>query len=124
MGRLFRLYFYYRDDLEEPYILPDSFRFEKMCKTGSLGDYLGLPTFGTRISSTVTLTDTPCAANSRNFTDSPLETVMNQLRADKSVPGSTCAADQAVPRLRALKCVPQNIWLDIVTGKQIGRAHV
>lgn len=80
----------FRDDLEEPYILPDSTRFSKMCKTGSLGDYLGLPTFGTKISSTVTLTDNPCAANSRKFTNSPLETVMNQLRADESVSGSTC----------------------------------
>jgi hypothetical protein len=34
----------FRDDLEEPYISPNSVRFEKMCKTGTLGDYLGLPT--------------------------------------------------------------------------------
>ena len=53
----------FRDDLEEPYILPDGNRFVKMCKTGTLGDYLGLPTFGTRISSTKTLVDKPCAAN-------------------------------------------------------------
>ena len=39
----------FRDDLVEPYILPDSTRFARMCKTGTLGDYLGLPTFGTRI---------------------------------------------------------------------------
>jgi hypothetical protein len=81
----------FRDDLVEPYILPDSTRFARMCKTGTLGDYLGLPTFGTRISSTVTLDDMPCAADSRNFTNSPLETVMDQLRADVSVSGSTCA---------------------------------
>ena len=37
----------FRDDLEEPYILPDFSRFDKMCRTGTLGDYLGLPTFGT-----------------------------------------------------------------------------
>lgn len=34
----------FREDLEEPYILPDSVRFDNMCKTGTLGDYLGLPT--------------------------------------------------------------------------------
>ena len=34
----------FRDDLEEPYIRPTSFGFPKMCTTGSLGDYLGLPT--------------------------------------------------------------------------------
>ena len=76
----------------EPYILPDSVRFDKMCKTGFLGDYLGLPTFGTRISSTVTLTDNRCATNSRNFTNSSLEIVVNALRADKSVPGNTCTS--------------------------------
>ena len=34
----------FRDDLEEPYILPNKQRFEKMLKTNTLGDYLGLPT--------------------------------------------------------------------------------
>ena len=34
----------FRDDLEEPYINPSSVSFSKMCTTGSLGDYLGLPT--------------------------------------------------------------------------------
>lgn len=80
----------FRDDLEEPYILPDSARFAKMCTTGSLGDYLGLPTFGTRISDTVTLADSPCSSGSRNYTGSPLETVMNELRADKSITNESC----------------------------------
>ena len=82
----------FRDDLEEPYILPDEFRFVKMCKTGSLGDYLGLPTFGPSISSTVKLTDSPCAANSRNFSNSTLERVMAAIRNDTTIPGLTCAA--------------------------------
>lgn len=34
----------FRDDLEEPYILPDKIRFERMLKTNTLGDYLGVPT--------------------------------------------------------------------------------
>lgn len=34
----------FRDDLEEPYILPDKIRFDKMLKTNTLGDYLGVPT--------------------------------------------------------------------------------
>lgn len=80
----------FRDDLEEPYILPDFFRFNKMCKTGTLGDYLGLPTFGTRINSTKKLVDSPCSSNSRNFTNSSLNTVMRALRSDSSIPGSTC----------------------------------
>lgn len=81
----------FRDDLEEPYILPDAARFAKMCKTGSLGDYLGLPTFGTRISNTVPLKDSPCAANSRTFTDASLDTVIKDIRADRQVAGATCA---------------------------------
>lgn len=81
----------FRDDLEEPYILPDSTRFAKMCKTGSLGDYLGLPTFGTTISSTVKLVDQPCSANSRNFADVPLSSVMKSVRADASISGAQCA---------------------------------
>lgn len=80
----------FRDDLVEPYILPDFFRFNKMCKTGTLGDYLGLPTFGTRISSTKKLVDSPCASNSRNFTNSDLTAVVRALRSDASIPGSTC----------------------------------
>lgn len=34
----------FRDDLEEPYVLPNASRFDRMFKTGTLGDYLGLPT--------------------------------------------------------------------------------
>lgn len=82
----------FRDDLVEPYILPDSLRFSRMCRTGTLGDYLGLPTIGTRISSTRKMTDAPCATNSRNITDSSLSDVMNALRSDTSVPGVSCAA--------------------------------
>lgn len=40
----------FRDDLEEPYILPNASRFERMLKTGTLGDYLGLPTQKTGLS--------------------------------------------------------------------------
>lgn len=80
----------FRDDLEEPYILPNEFNFTKMCKTGSLGDYLGLPTFGTHVNSTIKLTDFPCSVNSRQFTESSIEKVMAAIRSNKSVPGLTC----------------------------------
>lgn len=82
----------FRDDLEEPYILPDATRFASMCKTGTLGDYLGLPTFGTRISSTVKLADKPCAPGKRSFSSKSLEEVMNLLRADQEVSGTLCAS--------------------------------
>ena len=81
----------FRDDLEEPYILPDYPRFGKMCRTGTLGDYLGLPTFGTSFSNTVTLTDKPCTADSRNFTTASMESVMNHIRDESAIPGLTCA---------------------------------
>ena len=80
----------FRDDLVEPYILPDSTRFNRMCRTGTLGDYLGLPTFGTRISSTKKMIDEPCASNSRNFTDLSLSDVMNAVRSDTAIKGLTC----------------------------------
>lgn len=43
----------FRDDLEEPYILPGSQNFNAMLGTGSLGDYLGVPT--RNVGSTVSL---------------------------------------------------------------------
>lgn len=81
----------FRDDLEEPYILPDYARFNKMCRTGTLGDYLGLPTFGTSFSTTVTLNDVPCSTGSRQFTEDSIETVMNSIRNDSTIPGLKCA---------------------------------
>lgn len=40
----------FRDDLEEPYILPNKHGFECMLKTNTLGDYLGIPTQKTTFS--------------------------------------------------------------------------
>nr|DAG02838.1 MAG TPA: Major capsid protein [Microviridae sp. ct9ZF1] len=40
----------FRDDLEEPYILPNKDSFERMLKTNTLGDYLGIPTQKTTFS--------------------------------------------------------------------------
>lgn len=54
----------FRDDLEEPYIQPTSTSFDKMCTTGSLGDYLGLPTEGTVLSSPVSISFSRCNAAS------------------------------------------------------------
>lgn len=44
----------FRDDLEEPYILPNKVTFERMLKTNTLGDYLGLPTQKTKFSAYAT----------------------------------------------------------------------
>lgn len=82
----------FRDDLEEPYILPNYDRFNKMCRTGTLGDYLGLPTFGSSHSDTVVLTDYPCASDSRSFTTASVEDVMGYIRSGSSISGLQCAS--------------------------------
>lgn len=61
----------FRDDLEEPYILPDTVRFEKMLKTNTLGDYLGIPTQKTSLSNLSSSSIYRCAptgsSDSRGF---------------------------------------------------------
>ena len=54
----------FRDDLEEPYIRPSSVTFPKMCVTGSLGDYLGLPTKTAYSSPFTAVNIARCAASS------------------------------------------------------------
>nr|DAH73806.1 MAG TPA: Major capsid protein [Microviridae sp.] len=56
----------FRDDLEEPYILPNKHGFECMLKTNTLGDYLGIPTQKTTFSnysSSVIARCTPSGGN-------------------------------------------------------------
>lgn len=55
----------FREDLEEPYLLPDEQAFKKAFLTGTLGDYLNIPTRGVRSSSSVSLPVFPA-----NFRDS------------------------------------------------------
>lgn len=81
----------FRDDLEEPYILPDFTGFGKMCRTGSLGDYLGLPTFGTNYLNAVPLTDKPCSSNSRTLSENDLTQAMSAIRSNSAIPGSKCS---------------------------------
>lgn len=49
----------YRDDLEEPYLLPDEQAFKKAFLTGTLGDYLNIPTRGVATSSSSTYDISP-----------------------------------------------------------------
>lgn len=51
----------FRDDLEEPYIFPNKDGFEVMCKTNTLGDYLGLPTRKTTFSTYATSVISRCS---------------------------------------------------------------
>nr|DAF19495.1 MAG TPA: Major capsid protein [Microviridae sp.] len=54
----------FRDDLEEPYLLPSSSSFKKMLGTGSLGDYLGVPTRNAGNEVSLTATPSQCGSNS------------------------------------------------------------
>lgn len=80
----------FRDDLEEPYILPNLERFNKMCKTGSLGDYLGLPTFGVAYGDAISLSEHPCDVNSRRFSTGSISEAMSQVRNDNQISGMVC----------------------------------
>jgi hypothetical protein len=67
----------FRDDLEEPYILPSENTFNRIFKTGKLADYLGVPTFGTKLGSTVSVTDTPPSSGNRTVYKGSLQKVIN-----------------------------------------------
>ena len=61
----------FRDDLEEPYILPDKYRFATMLKTNTLGDYLGIPTQKTSLTVSQSASVTRCtpsgSSNNQGF---------------------------------------------------------
>lgn len=54
----------FRDDLEEPYLLPGSSNFSSMLGTGSLGDYLGIPTRNTGNEVSLNAVAAQCESNS------------------------------------------------------------
>lgn len=84
----------FRDDLEEPYIKPSSVSFSKMCTTGSLGDYLGLPTKTAYSFPFASVNINRCANNSYSLAASIVsDSVVSSLSAAESfVRGSACAA--------------------------------
>ena len=67
----------FRDDLEEPYILPSKNNFNRVFKTGRLADYLGVPTFGTKLGSTVNVTDSLPQSGKRIVYKGSLQKVIN-----------------------------------------------
>ena len=54
----------FRDDLEEPYLLPGSSNFSSILGTGSLGDYLGVPTRNAGNEVALATSVVQCAASS------------------------------------------------------------
>ena len=89
----------FREDLEEPYILPDSTRFAKMCTTGSLGDYLGLPTKTAYSSSFTAVNLGRCSGSSYLLASAIVsDAVVSSLeQADSFVHGGSCSVS-GVPK--------------------------
>nr|DAX11345.1 MAG TPA: Major capsid protein [Microviridae sp.] len=89
----------FRDDLEEPYIKPSSVAFPKMCTTGSLGDYLGLPTKTAYSSPFAAVNLARCSANSYLLASAIVsDAVVSSLnQADSFVHGASCSAS-GVPK--------------------------
>ena len=81
----------FRDDLEEPYLLPGSQNFATMLGTGSLGDYLGIPTRNAGNEVSLTSTVSQCGDYSMRVYSPEVtlnEAVSSILRG--SEPSSTC----------------------------------
>jgi hypothetical protein len=89
----------FRDDLEEPYINPSSVAFPKMCTTGSLGDYLGLPTKTAYSSPFTAVNIARCAASSYLLASAIVsDAVVSSLnQADSLVHGGSCSVS-GVPK--------------------------
>lgn len=89
----------FRDDLEEPYINCSSVSFPKMFTTGSLGDYLGMPTRKSYYASSTYLTSsiTPCSSSNKiRLVDSAFswDLIVANLGFNKDlslIPGVSCA---------------------------------
>lgn len=80
----------FRDDLEEPYLLPNSQGFKEMFATGSLGDYLGVPTRNAGNETSLSTSVVQCASNSM-YVYSPSDTlddVVSGFLAGKTRPRS------------------------------------
>lgn len=82
----------FRDDLEEPYLLPGSQNFATMLGTGSLGDYLGVPTRNAGNEVSLTANVSQCASNSMGVY-SPSNTLQDIIAStlSGSEPSSNCA---------------------------------
>ena len=83
----------FSDDLEEPYIKPNSVAFPKMCTTGSLGDYLGLPTKTAYSSPFASVNITRCKPDGYLLSGAIIsDSLVSSLSSAESfVRGATCA---------------------------------
>ena len=89
----------FRDDLEEPYINCSELSFSKMFTTGSLGDYLGIPTRKSYFASSTSVTSSMqiCSdPNSIALVDSSYswDSIVSSLGYNKlfsQIPGTSCS---------------------------------
>lgn len=82
----------FRDDLEEPYLLPGSTNFSTMLGTGSLGDYLGVPTRNVGNEASLSTSVFQCDKNSaRVFSPSVTLSEATSAFLSGSIPSATCA---------------------------------
>lgn len=89
----------FRDDLEEPYIDCTSMSFPKMFTTGSLGDYLGIPTRKAYYTSSTAVTGSVASCSSANklsliSKDYSWPVIVSRLSFNKNIatiPGVSCA---------------------------------
>lgn len=81
----------FRDDLEEPYLLPGSQNFASMLGTGSLGDYLGVPTRNVGNEVSLKTSVSQCDANSMNVygPSNTLQELVSSILSGSS-PSKTC----------------------------------
>lgn len=82
----------FRDDLEEPYILSGPQNFATILGTGSLGDYLGVPTRNAGNEVSLTANPVQCANNSM-LVFSPSVTLQEAASSflSNTIPNSTCS---------------------------------
>lgn len=82
----------FRDDLEEPYLLAGPQNFASMLGTGSLGDYLGVPTRNVGNESSLTASVTQCSNNSMQVfgPSNTLQDIVNSLMSGVR-PSTTCS---------------------------------
>lgn len=90
----------FRDDLEEPYINCSALTFSKMFTTGSLGDYLGVPTRKSYYVSSASVTSTiaDCAASrplslvGASYSWDSIVSSLGFLKNLSTIPGASCAS--------------------------------
>lgn len=90
----------FRDDLEEPYINCSQVTFPKMFTTGSLGDYLGMPTRKSYFASSANVTSTIAGCASSSIltliqSSYSWDSIVSNLGFNKgisSIPGASCSS--------------------------------